>query len=124
MIYTSYFEKLESLPNNIVPISISDKTPDWYKGLKYKKLTPRFGFIERLKANKDKKYYTKIFKEHVLSKLNVNNVILDFSKMSYSYNIGEKEICLLCNEKPSEFCHRHLVAKWFNDNGILCEEWR
>ena len=25
-------------------------------------------------------------------------------------------IALVCYEKPSDFCHRHLVAKWINEN--------
>lgn len=45
MIYTSYFAKLKSLPDNIVPISICGKTPDWYKGLQYKKLAPKYDFF-------------------------------------------------------------------------------
>ena len=39
MIYTSYFAKLRSLPENIVPVSICGKAPDWYKGLQYKNLS-------------------------------------------------------------------------------------
>ena len=31
MIYTSYFAKLKSLPENIIPISICGKAPDWYR---------------------------------------------------------------------------------------------
>ena len=33
-------------------------------------------------------------------------------------------IALVCYEKPQDFCHRHLVAKWFEENGIIVEEWR
>ena len=32
-------------------------------------------------------------------------------------------IALICYEKPTDFCHRHLVADWLNKNGIECEEW-
>ena len=45
MIYTSYFAKLNKLPNNIIPISICGKAPDWYKGLQYKKLAPKYDFF-------------------------------------------------------------------------------
>ena len=51
MIYTSYFAKLDSLPNNIVPISICGKAPDWYKGLQYKKLAPKWNFFKIWKEN-------------------------------------------------------------------------
>ena len=39
-IYTSYFANLKNLPDNVCPISICGKAPDWYKGLQYKKLAP------------------------------------------------------------------------------------
>ena len=29
-IYTSYFAKLKKLPDNIIPISICAKVPNWY----------------------------------------------------------------------------------------------
>lgn len=46
MIYTSYFAKLKELEkHNIIPISICGKAPDWYKGLQYKKLAPKYGFL-------------------------------------------------------------------------------
>ena len=33
-------------------------------------------------------------------------------------------VTLLCYEKPDDFCHRHLVSKWFNEHGYKCEEWK
>ena len=29
---------------------------------------------------------------------------------------------LVCFEKDG-FCHRHLIAEWFNSHGIECKEW-
>lgn len=60
-IYTSYFAKLKYLPNNIVPISICAKTPEWYKGLQYKKLAPTYYFFMEWKKNHDNAYYIKCF---------------------------------------------------------------
>lgn len=117
MIYTSYFAKLRSLPDYIVPISICGKAPEWYQGLQYKKLAP---FME-WKRNKDNNFYIKYFQEQVLDNLNPIDVALDLSKRAYG-NIGEKDIALICYEKPSDFCHRHLVADWFNKNGVCCKE--
>ncbi len=125
MIYTSYFAKLKELENhNIIPISICGKAPDWYKGLQYKKLAPKYGFFMEWKKNHDNDYYIEHFKTEVLDKLDAADVILDFSRLIYSFNIGESDICLICYEKPSDFCHRHLVAEWLNQNGFKCEEWR
>lgn len=123
MIYTSYFAKLKSLPNNIVPISICGKAPDWYTGLQYKKLAPKYDFFMEWKKNHDNEYYIKCFNEQVLSKLNATDVILDLSKICYGFNVGECDICLICYEKPTDFCHRHLVADWLNQNGYKCDEY-
>ena len=124
MIYTSYFAKLKSLPENIIPISICGKAPDWYKGLQYKKLAPKYGFFMEWKKNHDNDYYIKCFSEQVLDKLNVLTVMRDLIDLANSTedHIG-KEIALICYEKPSDFCHRHLVAEWLNSNGIQCKEW-
>ena len=124
MIYTSYFAKLKSLPENIIPISICGKAPDWYKGLQYKKFAPKYGFFMEWKKNHDNDYYIKCFNEQVLDKLNVLTVMRDLIDLANSteYHIG-KEIVLICYEKPSDFCHRHLVAEWLNSNGIQCKEW-
>lgn len=73
------------------------------------------------KKNHDNDYYIEYFKSEVLD---ATNVILDFSRMDYKFNVGENDIVLICYEKPSDFCHRQLVAEWLNKNGFKCEEWR
>lgn len=45
MIYKSYFAQLRNMPENVIPISICGKVPDWYDGLQYKKLAPKYGFF-------------------------------------------------------------------------------
>lgn len=124
MIYTSYFAKIQELPNNIVPISICAKAPIWYKGFQYKKLAPKYDFFMKWKETHDNEYYIKCFNEQVLNKINIDDIIADFSKLSYGFSIGINDICLLCYEKPQDFCHRHLVANWLNQNGFKCEEWK
>ncbi|EDP8947924.1 hypothetical protein IDN71_003483 [Salmonella enterica] len=38
--------------------------------------------------------------------------------------MGNVEPVLLCWEKPGEFCHRQLVARWFRrELGIAVEEY-
>lgn len=125
MIYTSYFAKNKELEkNNITPISICAKAPDWYKRLQYKKLAPKYGFFMEWKKNHDNDYYIEHFQAEVLDQLNATEVILDFLRLDYGFNVGENDIALICYEKPSDFCHRHLVAEWLNQNGYKCEEWR
>ena len=45
MIYTSYFAQIRNLPNNIIPIAICGGIPQWYSGLWYKKLAPKYKFF-------------------------------------------------------------------------------
>ena len=119
MIYTSYFAKLKSLPDNIIPISICGKAPDWYKGLQYKKLAPKYDFFIKWKDNHDNDYYTKCFNEQVLDKLDVEDTVSELIDPHSGIDIA-----LICYEKPEDFCHRHLVAEWLRKNGFKCEEYR
>ena len=132
MIYTSYFANLRKLPENIISISICGKAPDWYKGLQYKKLAPKYDFFMEWKKNHDNDYYIKCFKEQVLDKLNVDDVVKELDSLlidvttTLNYKVDSMlvpRIALVCYEKPSDFCHRHLVADWLNKNGISCKEW-
>lgn len=123
MIYTSYFANIRNLPKNIVPISICGKAPKWYKGLQYKKLAPKYVFFMEWKKSHDNDYYIKCFDEQVLSNLDVLTVIRNLIDLIPA-DSQAKQICLICYEKPGDFCHRHLVAKWLNDNGFDCEEWK
>lgn len=125
MIYTSYFTKLKELEkHNIIPISICGKAPDWYKGLQYKKLAPKYGFFMEWKKNNDNDYYVEHFQKEVLDGLDATEAIRDLINMLPDRAGGYKDIALICYEKPSDFCHRHLVAEWLNQSGFKCEEWR
>lgn len=124
MIYTSYFAKLKSLPENTIPISICAKTPEWYKGLTYKKLAPSYNILMKYKRDSNKEDYTKNYREQVLANLNASKVVFELGQLAdenetfFSY-----DICLLCYEKSTDFCHRHLVAEWLREFGYECEEW-
>lgn len=123
MIYTSYFAKLKSLPEDVIPISICGKSPEWYKGLQYKKLAPKYDFFMKWKENHDNNYYIEHFQSDVLDKLSVTDVVRDLINMLPDRS-SKHNIALICYEKPSDFCHRHLVADWLNKNGFRCEEWK
>lgn len=122
MVYTSYFAKLNKLPRDIIPISICGKAPTWYGGLQYKKLAPKYDFFMKWKETHDNDYYIEHFQTEVLDELNIDKVIDELGYL-ISYD-QSKDICLLCYEKPTDFCHRHLVSDWLNKNGIMCEEYK
>ena len=134
MIYTTYFAQLKKLPDNIIPISICGKVPGWYIGLQYKKLAPKYDFFMKWKETGDNKYYIDCFREQVLNKLYVYQVLGDLiNKLPYIVNhstphitspSSKFHIALVCYETPEKFCHRHLVSEWLKQNGIPCYEWR
>ena len=137
MIYTTYFAKLNKLPSDVIPISICGKAPDWYKGIQYKKLAPKYDFFMKWKENHDNNYYIKCFNEQVLNTLNPYRVLeeihsllpqeikdnLNMANCPFWVNPDFK-IALVCYEKPTDFCHRHLVADWFNKSGIEAKEYQ
>ena len=117
-IYTSYFANLRNLPDNVCPISICGKAPDWYKGIQYKALAPKYWFFKKYKEDGDAEFYTLAFQKDVCDALNVSTTLLDLQKLA-----GDKIPCLLCYEKPGDFCHRHIVAEWIkNNSNIKVEE--
>ena len=122
MIYTTYFAKLKKLPENIIPIAICGKVPAGYKGLSYRAVAPKYDFFMQWKATGDNDYYIKCFKEQVLDTLNPARVVAELY-----YQAGRApcscDIALVCYEKPTDFCHRHLVAEWLREHGYECEEF-
>lgn len=119
-IYTGYFAKVKELEEHgILPISISRRAPDWYHGLQYKKLAPSYRLLMNYKYRMhDDMDYTKQFNSEVLETLDAADVVRELRAMA-----GDRDIALLCYEKPSDFCHRQLVAEWLERNGFSCREW-
>lgn len=133
MIYTSYFAKIKNLPKNILPVSICAKSPSWYQGMEYKKFAPKYDFFMKWKETQDNNYYIECFREQVLNKLDFTRTIselqinlpLEIKEIMKSpiYNNKDYHIVLTCYEKPTDFCHRHLIAQWLKENNIKCEEY-
>lgn len=136
MIYTSYFGKLKSLPKNIIPITICAKCPDWYDGLQYKKLIPKFDFFMKYKQDQNVEDFSKSYEEQVLQGLDPAEIEAELEELLPAkvqktiemincplWENNEISIALICFERPEYFCHRKLVAEWFNVNGIKCQEF-
>lgn len=118
-IYTSYFAMMRHFPENIVPIAICAKPPSWYDGAVYKKLAPSYSILMDYKSKPNVDEYTTRFNTEILNKQNVDAVIHDLQSLA-----NGKDVVLLCFEKPSDFCHRQLVAKWLNSHNYYVEEFK
>lgn len=133
MIFTSYFAKIRKFPKNVIPVAICASVPSWYTGARYTKLAPDYDMLMQWKIDHNNDDYTECFNSVVLDVLNAYTVMEDLEAMLHekvrehmNYHIWtdpDWHIALVCYEKPSDFCHRHIVAKWLCENGIPCEEW-
>lgn len=112
---TSYFGNLRNIK---VPLSISQYPPEWYDGPELKMLAPPRDLLKAAHNGLSHEDYTRIYKEQVLSKIDPREL---YDAIIEEYG---DEVMLLCFEKPGDFCHRRLVAEWFQENlNIEVAEW-
>lgn len=118
-IYTGYFAKYHKYRENYTCVSIAGRSPDFFKGVTYKKLAPKYEFFIKYKKGKIScKEFIECYEKEILSKLNPRDVLKELYELTYS-----EKIILLCWEKTINFCHRHLVAKWLqNELGKTIKE--
>ena len=74
--FTGYFAKLKTYEQNgLIPVAICGKAPNWYKGLRYKKLAPKWAFFNEWKNGTEHKgdndYYIQYFNTSQLLKSNL-----------------------------------------------------
>lgn len=114
---TGYFPDLRN-NKEIGAISIAIGNPQYIRHLpRYTKLAPLWDFLMQHKNKEidDDGYITEFNK--ILDKLNPQEVYDEL------ININPNPV-LMCFCKPDKFCHRHIVAKWLEDNlGIEIEEY-
>ncbi len=116
-VYTSYFARAGKLIQaNVTPIGIALYPPKFFYGSSISCLAPkRYMLNDKLSEEE----YTQLYIGDVLSKINIPILKDTMLRMS-----NEKDIALLCYEKPGEFCHRHIFSRWWlEETGELIEEW-
>ena len=118
-IYTTYFARVRDLTEDIVPISIAYKAPNGFEGPSYRCVAPPWWMIKELKDSGDKGSYTTAYVNNILSGLNFDQVMEDLRFLGQGHDIA-----LVCWERPSEFCHRNLLADWLNEHGQHVEEYQ
>ena len=118
--FTSYFANIENLPKDVIPVAISQKVPAFYKGLRYMKLAPKESILQEWKETHDDIDYIGQYTTLILDKQIPSNAIFELEKLA---GTSSEKICLLCYEKPKDFCHRHLVSDWFKRSGFNCKEY-
>ena len=122
-VYTSYFARIKELKRlgYIDFVAVSGYVPKFYHELMQNdisfrrmiELAPKKDWFFRWKNNEfDNNEYIRLYNETVLNVVNFDDI----------RNRLKEGSVLLCYEKPTDFCHRHLIADWLNKKGIECEE--
>lgn len=113
--FTSYFGNRKNITN---PLAITGKPPYWFKGPHYAPLGPKESFLHPYKnGTLDELGYIEQYIKLVLDPLDPKVV---YKELTDTYG---DDVTLLCFEKPPKFCHRSLVAIWFESNlGIAVTE--
>lgn len=116
---TSYFGNINKIET---PLSISRNPPKWYTGTELKLLAPPWSLIKKAHLGASEEVYAAEYKRLVLDHLDPLEVY-----KSIVSKLGEN-VTLLCFEtlqKPGEYCHRRMVANWFETNlSIEVPEWQ
>ncbi len=109
MIKTSSYENFKSCLFKTVSISGDRGKSVGYSGVCYPNLAPKMSFwktwhdnIGVISQKENNKYYIEEYYKQVLSKLDPETVYKDLDHS-----------ILLCYEDGDKFCHRHIVAAWF-----------
>lgn len=110
---TGYFACLQKyIDLGYAPISICGKAPDWYTGVQFKKLAPKWSFFSEWKSGKiTNDEYIEHYCKEVLVSINFRTIGDDLLAL-----VDKPKAVLLCYEKPGDFCHRHIVSYFLRNH--------
>lgn len=119
---TSYYAKFSRLSkeekSRYIPVLISTSLPKWFLDreeyyMEYKLLAPSSDNVFKLKNNKmSQEDFINAYTDK-LKGLDLEQILEDL----YDYEgIMDTEIVLLCYEKSTDFCHRHILREYLNEN--------
>lgn len=118
---TSYFAKITQLTKDGYGLlGIVQYPPLFYTGWNNEKLAPSPDLLQRYKSGYVSSSEYVIEYEEVLAELDPRSTYRQCLN-----HLGENgKVALLCFEKAGDFCHRRLVAKWFEKKlGIEVPEY-
>lgn len=121
MIYTGYYAKLKKYEEaGLVLVAISSVIPKFFDGLTYEEFAPRKEMFQKWKNGEIDNFEYAIMYKDYLDSLDKEEIREDFDSPHKCDNM-----ILLCYEKSGDFCHRHVLADWLEDNfGYKVEEYK
>ena len=115
MIYTSYYANYRKF-KGMYRISISRTAPNNSYDLQLIKLAPTAELLQNHKSNSiTNEEYASVYHNQLL-RLENDGYIAKFVKALSTLQELHENIVLLCYEKKGDFCHRHLLAEYLNNN--------
>lgn len=117
MIYTSYYARARYIKDAVL-IQVSNSAP---MNVDYT-IRPAIPAWAIVSAHKNKQITDKEYTERYLADTNFAAVKAKLDAIQAANQ--DKDIILLCYEKPGNFCHRHILAEKLNeDYGLNIKEW-
>lgn len=115
MIYTSYYANYRKF-KGMYRISISRTAPNNSCDLQLIKLAPTAELLQNHKSNFiTNEEYASVYHNQLL-RLENDGYIAKFVKALSTLQELHEDAVLLCYEKKGDFCHRHLLAEYLNNN--------
>ena len=114
MLYTNYFSNIKNYdPTKVFAVTASK--PEFLKGGYLKVVAPKYEWVEKYK---NKEITADQYTEKYIAYLNANK-----EKILQVIKSLPDESMLCCYESPDKFCHRHVLAKWLNENKVKIIEF-
>ena len=115
-IYTSYFGNSRKLnESGIKIICVAIGRPRFIKAPQMLNVCPTRYMVNGPCSREE---YLRLY-DQILAKQDAHQVVKQIEELS-----GGSDVALCCYEKPGDFCHRHILAKWITDNtGIEVKEF-
>ena len=115
-IYTSYFGNARKLKEaGVMIICVAIGKPRFLKVPQMINVAPTRYMISGACSHDE---YLKLY-DRILASQDANQVLKQIEMLS-----GGKDVALCCYEKPGDFCHRHILAKWLTEKtGIELKEF-
>jgi len=119
---------MKNLPSNYLMVGISRSCPNWLKGenqpgnflfVPDNVLAPPASLLsERKSGNVSDEEYKRRYKEHIhysfSHSIDYKDIKDWYEKMCDEFEDKYEGIVFLCYEKPTDFCHRHILREIFN----------
>ena len=112
-IYTGYCARVRDYPSNALLVGVMRFPPEWWKSINAKSLAPS---ADLLRSYQSKQIDTYIFKQKFLEELRERGLAADKVREAFELITVDRDVILCCYERPTDFCHRHILAEWLGGN--------